>query len=439
MSTILANRIDLKRGDFLDSNHEVIRQLGEGSFGIVYQVRDRRSGRGDKAAKVLKLFSNPPKVREDISARFQREFECGRIRSPHLVEALEQGVIEGNPFFTMEYCDNGSIREWFNQAKTPERVMQFARQALYGLKSLHDNGVIHRDLKPDNILVSADGTIKLTDFGIAGWQNSRLTRTNILGRARDIFGTFAYIAPEQANASVAFKSLLPTADLWSFGVTLYEILCERLPFGRLEEDADLGEYLRRAAHGEYEPVRAAGRLASPALQRLVEACLEKDYNRRLQTVDEALALLEGANPVVPPRPPAAAYDFQRDLVGLEVMHGEEPGRIYNLSREVSGINGSLTLGWYDTQHPGSNQLTIVEQQTSYISRHHATIQKEGDRQRWTIRDGQWRYKDGQQGWVESTNGTFVNGQNARGVWVPLQPGDIITVGDTTLKFVTRRR
>jgi serine/threonine protein kinase len=436
-SPILANRFNLQPGDPLGPFYEIVKMLGEGTYGIVYLVRSRRMPGEMRAVKVLKLYNNPPNAREEISRRFDREFECGRIKSPYLVAAMEKGVIEGNPFFIMEYCANGNVKRWVRKRPSFDAIYKFACQVLVGLDTLHKNGVIHRDLKPENILLCENDVAKLTDFGIAGYQNSRMTRVNILGHAKDIFGTYAYIAPEQANSSVSFKTLGPTTDLWSFGVTLYEIVCGQLPFGALSTEADLADYLRKASQGQFRPPQLPHGDIPEKIDLLINRCLEANHKQRISSAEEALDILgySGLRDTTVP----IGYDFQRDLLGLQVMHGEEPGRIYNLSRAIPASSGAATIGWFDAANPDNNTITIVEKQTSYISRYHATIEKDSSRKRWYIKDGQYREKQGVRKWHRSTNGTLVNSQWADENGLELSPGDIITLGDTTLKVIVRRQ
>ncbi|MCR9051201.1 MAG: protein kinase domain-containing protein [Phaeodactylibacter xiamenensis] len=435
MSPMLADRFELNNGSPLGPNYTVLNKLGEGTYGIVYRVRSNDQHGAERAAKVLKLYNNPSNVREDIARRFEREFECARIKSPHLVAATEKGMIKGNPFFVMEYCPNGSAKNWVGRNKPFSDIDRFAQETLLGLKALHENGVIHRDLKPDNILLDALGNAKLTDFGIAGYQNSRMTRVNLFGQAKDIFGTYAYIAPEQANSRVAYKALGPAADMWSFGVTMYEIITGYLPFGALEKDADLGEYMKRASQGTYPPLSRYRGDVPPKWEELIRQCLDHVYRKRISNAEDALNILGFSGVETPDN----TFDFYRDMFGLQVMHGEEPGRIYNLSRAVPGGGGEATLGWFDDGNPYTNTLTIVERQTKFVSRYHATIVKDPIKQCWLIKDGQFREKNGIQAWHPSTNGTLVNSEFADHNGLPILPGDIITVGDTTLKVVTRSR
>lgn len=438
-STILADRFELHEGSELGPNYVVVKPLGEGTFGLVYLVRSKRPPIVQKAAKVLKLYNNPPNIRKEVSDRFNREFECGQIRSKYLVAATERGEIKGNPFFIMDYCAGGSMKELIGSNLNYQAADKLTGNILLGLERLHKSGIIHRDIKPDNILLNADHSVaKLTDFGIAGYQNSRLTKVNLLGHAKGIFGTYAYIAPEQANSTVSFKTMGPTADFWSLGVSLFEVLTGKYPFGTLNSDADLADYLKNAQRGQRRMLREFRRDTPPRWEEFISRCLEVDHKRRLSSSEEAMDILEisaRSNRTTRPN----SYNFHADLFGLQVMHGEEPNRIYNLSRAIPNRNGTATIGWYDAYNPNNNTLTIVERLTSYISRYHATLYKDDYREAWLIKDGQERVKNGQNGWYPSTNGTFVNGTRLEIDQKELRPDDIITIGDTTLKVVIRRQ
>lgn len=109
--------------------------------------------------------------------------------------------------------------------------VKIAHQVLYGLRALHQCGKVHRDLKPENVLLNKSGTAVLTDFGISGDRNKRMTERNILGKPRQIFGTYAYMPPEQVKRNRGDATVLPTTDIFSFGVMMYQLLTGgNLPF-----------------------------------------------------------------------------------------------------------------------------------------------------------------------------------------------------------------
>lgn len=435
MTYIPADRFDLQPGDTLEKKYRVHRKLGEGTYGIVYEVEAITNPGTSYAAKVLKLFEVVPDYRSELVKRFNREFECGKIESPYLVAARDTGEIRHNPYFIMDFCRNGSSAEWIGRNIPLKDIEQFTRQVLLGLDTLHKNGVIHRDLKPENILLDEYNTAKLTDFGIAGYQNSRMTKVNLFGHSKNIFGTYAYIAPEQANTASAYKTLAPTVDIFSLGVTLFEIITGRLPFGKLEEEPDLGEYMRRSKVGQFDDPQQLRPDITPQFRRLLENCLEPDHKKRLQNVQQVLDMM-GMTPV---KSDFTGFDFYRDQMGFQVMHGEEKGRIYNISNQFPDSNGQCTIGWFDPSEPHRNDITIIETQTAYISRYHATLIKDGSRRMYILRDGQYRQKEGQWNWFRSLNGTLVNSQEADEHGVPIRPGDIVTIGDTTMKVVVRSR
>ena len=124
-------------------------------------------------------------------------------------------------------------------------------------------------------------------------------------------------------------------------------------------------------------------------------------------------------------------------LGLMIMNGDEPKKIYHIEQLINGNNGLLTLGFFNSSFPKQNNIGIKELSTSYISSFHATLEKHADagsKTRWLLRDGQWRQMQDEWGWHNSTNGIYINSQklNAEGAFLNI--GDIITLGDTTLKF-----
>lgn len=425
----VAQRCSFSVGDLIDHQYRVEKVLGEGSFGKVYAVRANRGGQ--YALKLLKLWEVPPEIRESLVGRFDMEFETGQIQSEYLVHSLAHGLVAGNPYIVMEFCSGGDLIQL-----SGTQTLDFPKVAtciLYGLRALHHCGKVHRDLKPENVLVKDDGTFALTDFGISGDRNKRMTERNILGRPKQIFGTYAYMPPEQLNPRKD-ATVLPTTDIFSFGVMMFQLLTGELPFGRLVDEGDLVAYLRRGKAGEWNRDLLTTVPDGREWSRLIEHCLMPKFQERLQSVDEVLPLVPKLQQVIRrERIVSEKNDFQTRIVNgvlLRIMQGEEYGRVYRLDDMLVNDNAVLSVGRRD--EGVYNDIAITENDSSYISRKHCTLELDYELGCWVVRDGQWdRYNTG--GWKRSTNGTYVNSKEVTTAGMPFKPGDILSIGDTKLR------
>ena len=426
-------RVSFQPGDYID-HYLVEQELGEGTFGVVYKVKDLH---GEVLAlKLLKLWEIPyDEDRKKVKARFNREFECGKVKSRYLVKSHSYGEYKGNPYLVMEFCPNGTLAKFISDLPSIERINTVALEMLLGLHDLHSNGVFHRDIKPENILFDAEDQVKITDFGIAGFKQQRMTKRNILGHTNNVFGTYAYIAPEQLDRRKAFKAMDAVTDIFSFGVTMYEVLSGgHLPFGSLTNDSELASYMERARKGAWEDLRKYHPDIPQYWIAIIERCLHPDY--KTQRYNQVEAIINALGYHIQ-KAESNAFDSTRKVLVMEVMHGEEKGKQYNLSQLLSTEDGILKLGWMDEQNLHINHIHIKETQTAYISKQHATIEKKSQPERWLIRDGQWREKNGQQGWYPSLNGVFLNSRSVGTGGCEIKPDDIVTIGDTTLKILQR--
>lgn len=416
----MVERCDFHTGDSIGGQYTVHRELGEGAFGKVFRVTDCAGN--TYALKLLKLWEVAPEIRQQLSDRFEMEYQTGRIDSPYLVHSIDHGFAQGNPYIIMEFCPNGDLTQC---ARNTDWVT-IARQVLLGLKALHTHGKVHRDLKPENVLLKQDGTAVLTDFGISGDRNKRMTERNILGKPMQIFGTYAYMPPEQVQPKRGDATVLPTTDIFSFGVMMYQLLTGKLPFGTLNTEADLALYIKHGSEGNWNrsplSLSAYGTIFLPVIER----CLRPDFKQRLQSVDDVMRLLPAThdepNDVALPHVPAHIIGYL-----LRVMQGEEYGKTYDLNAFHRNL---LTMGRSD--YAVHNTIPICEVQSSYISRKHCTLEYDPQAAIWFIRDGQWdNLASG--GWKHSLNGTFVNSTEVTDAGYFLQSGDIISIGDTKLR------
>jgi len=418
-----------KVGDWID-DYQVEAALGEGTFGIVYKVTTRNGK--SFALKMIKLWEVAfEKERQLLFQRFLREFEIGCQKSPHLVQSFDCGNVEGNPYFTMELCPKGDLTQFTGRVLDLQKIKKIAYQTLCGLQELHQRGFFHRDLKPNNVLIDAEGNAKLADFGIAGHKNSRLTTTDFFGHANQIHGTWAYIAPEQANNKTAFKAIDAVADIYSFGVMMYEIFTGECPFSpyKLISDSDVVEYIKNAKAGNAEGLRKNWDRLPGNWANVIKSCIEVDYkHKRYQSVGQIINALGYKSIDIN----YEKHNSLKNELVLEITYGEEMGHVYNLSQLMGRRSeGVLTVGRKDIAV--KNDVEIVEVSTTYISRRHATLEKWDNPRQWLLRDGQ--FCNGQ--WQLSVNNTYVNSQLVGFEGIAIQPGDIITLGDTIVRVAVR--
>lgn len=418
---MVVSRCDFNIGEYIDGRYCVTRHLGEGSFGNVFLVED--SSKHTFALKLLKLWEVPPDIRTALTNRFEMEYQTGRIDCPYLVQSLNRGMVEGNPYIVMEYCPNGDLTQYVGN-----NWVKIGQDILLGLKALHTRGKVHRDLKPENVLIKANGTAALTDFGISGDRNKRMTERNILGKPMQIFGTYAYMPPEQVKPRNGDATVLPTTDIFSFGVMMYQMLTGNLPFGSLNNHNDLANYVSNADKGVWNRSALDRSTSGMHYKSVIEGCLIPDFRSRLQSVDEVLKLM----PARVSQEQDVAYQKPTHITGylLRIMQGEEYGKTYNITNILRDKN-IVTMGRNDVGV--SNTIAIQEQQSCYISRRHCTLEYDVASRTWYIRDGQWD-KNSTLGWKTSLNGTFVNSKEVNKNGYYLEVGDIISIGDTKLRF-----
>lgn len=426
----LVERVVLRTGDVINRRYKINKVLGEGSFGTVYKVDDLRLQQAS-ALKVLRLYDVPPDNRPELCDRFRKEYSTGRINCNCLVHSLEYREIKGNPYIVMEFCPGGDLNPYLGNADG--QAVSICYDLLTGLNALHTHGIVHRDLKPENILFKSDGHAALTDFGIVGDQNDNMTKIGANLRPKDIFGTHAYMAPEQRNRARWGVTRLTTSDMFSFGVLTYQLLTGRLPFGRLDTYDDLPAYVERAEKGQWDkaPLKYIDQGAS--WQRLINACLQPDYTKRIGSAADAVAFLpqrpnkrEKLRPLLSTsyKPAMITHGFR-----LRILNGQEQGRIYDLNLTRNGHPATL----FRIGRNEDNDIIIRNDYNNYLSRHHCTIEA-ADRsgKQWLVRDGHWDKNTSL--WQPSRNGTYVNSRPVKSIGYYLQPGDIITISDVTLRF-----
>ncbi len=257
------------------SHYKILEKLGEGGMGIVYKAHDTTLER----TVALKFLPNYL-IRDPIEKeRFYHEAKAAAsLTHGNIAVVHEIGeTAEGQLFIAMEYVEGKTLRELIaSKTLTIRQVLDVAIQIGDGLNVAHKKGVIHRDIKPDNIIVDNDGAAKITDFGLAKLKGaSKLTKTG------STLGTAAYMSPEQARG----EDVDERSDIFSFGVVLYEMLAGKTPF-RGEHTAAL---LYSITNEEPAPLARYNEQVSDELQRIVVKALEKERHERYQHADEFVA------------------------------------------------------------------------------------------------------------------------------------------------------
>ena len=404
---------------FIIGDYEILSRLGEGSFGIVFRTRHMKSNEVF-ALKILKLWSVPEHAKPSLIKRFELEFQTGKIDHHNLVMSHHIDYIEGVPYFIMDYCAGASLRQRLRKKLPVEEAIGFAENILEGLDALHSNGKIHRDLKPENILFTEENLLKLSDFGISGHLNIQLTIVNEDNRPEEVFGSYAYMAPEQILPVNRNNTILPTIDIYNFGVLCYEMMTGHYPFGKWEIQSDLARYMSRASEGDWDHPSVYGVDIPDKWLSIIERSLCPDYRRRIQNIKEVKELLHGK---------VTTQDrcIKSEALSLEVLDGEDHGRCYTLTgKPQKSLLGRLNDDFVNT-------ISITEDWTSFISRRHATIENIDNQ--WYMRDGQWIEKDNQ--WQHSKNGTYINGREVSSTGTKLGYSDIITVGNTSIRTILK--
>ncbi len=277
----------------IDGRYQVIAHLGTGGMAEVYCAQDLQLGR--KVA--LKVLHDRFAEDEEFVERFRREASAAAgLQHQHVVSVYDRGTWEGTSYIAMEYVAGRTLKELVNENGTvdPQRAVDLTIQILRAARFAHRRGVIHRDFKPQNVIVDEDDRAKVTDFGIARAGASDMTQTG------SIMGTAQYLSPEQAQGhAVGGRS-----DLYSIGIILYELLTGGVPF---EADAAVTIALKQVSEQPVPPSEINPEV-TPELEAVVMRALEKDPNDRFADADEFIAALEAAGSRIPSAAAIAAAD-----------------------------------------------------------------------------------------------------------------------------------
>ena len=267
----------MKIGQIIKERYEIVEILGEGGMAFVYKAKDKQLQR-NVAIKTLK----PNYVnQEKFVDRFRREAQtAANLNHPNIVQIFDWGI-EDEPYFVMEYIEGNTLTSIITGNKTVglNDILYIGSQVANGLKEAHKHGLVHRDIKPGNIMITPDGKVKVTDFGIVSLQNeeSDITKTGA------VLGTASYISPEQAQGKpVSFES-----DLYSLGTVLYELIAGNPPFTGDSPIATATKHLT----DKPEKLSNYRKDIPKALENAILKLLEKRPSDRFKSAEDLRALL----------------------------------------------------------------------------------------------------------------------------------------------------
>jgi len=257
----------------LGGRYVLEQELGRGGMGVVYLARDSQLDR----PVALKFLGNLVDSSEEFRQRFVREARtAAKISHPNIIAIYDISASVGKAYIAMEYVDGPSLHKYLTSKgglKARETINVIV-QACNALAAIHEAGIVHRDIKPDNILIAKGGLIKLTDFGLAKAEDSRMTRTGV------VMGTPSYMAPEQ----VLGKEADARSDIYSMGLVMYECLSGETVF--MGQDV-IERQLKETPPPPSQKVEGV----PPALNDIVMKCIDKKPEDRFQTVRELITAL----------------------------------------------------------------------------------------------------------------------------------------------------
>lgn len=287
--------------NLLNNRYQLEEQLGSGGMAVVFRARDLMLERAVAIKVLRKNFSQDPAFRE----RFRQEAKAAaNLSHPNIVTVHDFGLDQGRIFIVMEYMPGATLKEWIEKRGrfSTQSATSLIVQACAGIGYAHRAGLVHCDVKPQNMLVTPDRRLKVTDFGIA----RALASIHPDERSEIVWGSPQYFSPEQARG----RSPSPASDVYSLGVILYEMLTGKLPF-----EAEKGAELARMHRDEKpRPPQEVRDTIDDNLNRIIMKVLSKEPSARYRTADQLGRVLitfsKESKASSQPAPPASQPDAQ---------------------------------------------------------------------------------------------------------------------------------
>jgi eukaryotic-like serine/threonine-protein kinase len=283
---------EVAENQLVDNRYRVIGRIGSGGMADVWCAEDTHLQR--KVA--LKVLHHRFAQDQEFVERFRREAEAAAgLQHPNIVGVFDRGEINGTYYIAMEYLEGRTLKELIDEGLTSAAALAIVRQILEAARFAHRHGIVHRDFKPQNVIVDSEGYATVTDFGIARAGVSEITQTG------SVMGTAHYLSPEQAQG----LEVTPSSDLYSIGVILYEALTGQVPF---EGDSAVAVALKQVSQAPQRP-SAINPEVSPALDAVVMRALAKAPQERFGDAEAFLAALDAAERDPATAPPGSTATF----------------------------------------------------------------------------------------------------------------------------------
>ena len=332
-------------GKTLGNRYEVSELLGEGGMAVVYKAFDPMENR----VVAIKILKEEFLANEEFRRRFKNESKAIAILShPNIVKVYDVFFSENLQYIVMEYIEGITLKDYIKQQKIVgwKEAVHFTTQILRALQHAHDKGIVHRDIKPQNIMVLQNGNIKVADFGIARFSRGETTTITENGA----IGSVHYISPEQARGELTDAQ----ADIYSVGVVLYEMITGRLPF---DSESAVSVALMQV---QSEPVRPRdiNPMIPIGLEQITIHAMQKDKTNRYQTASEMLLDLDEFK-----RNPSMKFDYGFTTIAQNSpVYQREPAQYVPVARRESYDRQPQTPNYRDPYHaaPQENYETPVE-------------------------------------------------------------------------------
>ena len=307
----------LKTGMIIAERYEILGKIGTGGMADVYKAKDHKLNRF-VAVKVLK-----PEFREDTTfiRKFKSEAQAAAVLThPNIVNVFDVGDDNGVYYIVMELIEGITLKEYISKKGklSVKEATSIAIQVSMGLEAAHSHGIVHRDVKPQNIIISMDGKVKVTDFGIARAASSNTISSNVMGSVH-------YSSPEQVRGGYSDEK----SDIYSLGITMYEMVTGKVPF---DGDTTVAIAIKHLQEEIVPPSVYAPELPH-SLEQIILKCTQKSVDRRYQNMEDVIADLKHS--LIDPQGDFVTLTSVDNEAKTVVISDKELGEIKHMPKQIA--------------------------------------------------------------------------------------------------------